>query len=508
MKHLYASIKESLTSVLPVAVIVLILSVSIAPLNTGIIVLFGFGTMLLIFGMSFFTIGSGISMEPLGESIGITISRAKRFAVPLILCFLLGVIVTIAEPDLTVLARQVPSVPDIVLILCVAVGVGIFLSVALIRLKRDIPLSRLIMIFYPLIFVLAFLAEKSFVPTAFDSGGVTTGPITVPFIMALGAGMSAISKSKHSAENSFGFVSLCSMGPILSVLILSLFYNPTYESGETAITFAETTKDAFMQFVKYLPHYGEEVLVAFLPIVLVFFVFQIATRRFHKHEFLRIMVGLIYTYIGLVLFLTGANVGFMPAGRLIGAAISESKFYYSLIPIGGIMGYFVVSAEPAVHTLKKQVAEITSGAISQKAIGQALSVGVGLSVAISMLRVITGVSILPFLIVIYAVSIVISFFVPPVYTAIAFDSGGVASGPMATTFILPFAMGACEMLGGNVLTDAFGIVAMIASAPLITIQVLGLGGNIHKKRRLKKVYDKFMQIEDDIIFFEEVADVE
>lgn len=502
MKHINGAIKEALQSVLPIAAIVLVLSVSLASLNAGVLVMFLFGTLLLIAGMSFFTIGSGISMEPLGEGIGIQISKTKKIGISLAICFVLGVLITIAEPDLQVLAEQVPSIPNMVLILCVAVGVGVFLAIALLRTRKGIPLSKMLVVFYAFIIILAFFAPAEFVPTAFDSGGVTTGPITVPFIMALGAGMATMRGDKHSGEDSFGLVSLCSIGPILSVLILSICYNPTPETSETVIPVVETTKEAFAQFVHALPEYAEEVLIAIFPIVLMFVVFQLISRRFHRHQIAKISVGLIYTYLGLVMFLTGANVGFMPAGRLIGAAIAGGNHKYLLIPIGMLMGYFVVSAEPAVHSLKKQVDEVTNGAISQKSVGYALSIGVAVSVGISMLRVLTGIPVLPFLIVGYIISLAISFFVPAIYTGIAFDSGGVASGPMTTTFMLPFAVGACEMLGGNVMLDAFGIVALIAMTPLITIQVLGLSGNIKRRRMLQRIHDEFSQIEDDIVYFE------
>lgn len=502
MKHINGAIKEALQSVLPIAAIVLILSVSVASLNAGVLVMFLFGTLLLIAGMSFFTIGSGISMEPLGEGIGIQISKSKKLLLSLAICFVLGMLITIAEPDLTVLAEQVPSIPNMVLILCVAVGVGLFLAIALLRTRKGIPLSKMLIVFYALIIVLAFFAPSEFVPTAFDSGGVTTGPITVPFIMALGAGMATMRGDKHSGEDSFGLVSLCSIGPILSVLILSICYNPTPETTETLIPVVETTKDAFTQFVRAIPLYGKEVLIAILPIAVVFVIFQFISRRFHKHQIAKISVGLLYTYVGLVLFLTGANVGFMPAGRLIGAALAGSGQPYLLVPIGMLMGYFVVSAEPAVHSLKKQVDEVTNGAISQKSVGYALSIGVAVSVGISMIRVLTGIPVLPLLIVGYMISLAISFFVPAIYTGIAFDSGGVASGPMTTTFMLPFAVGACEMLGGNVMLDAFGIVALIAMTPLITIQVLGLSGNMKRHKMLQRIRNEFEQIEDDIIYFE------
>lgn len=503
MTHIFASIKESLSSVLPIAIIVLILSVTFVSLDAGVLVLFLFGTILLILGMSFFTVGSGISMEPLGEGIGKALNKRRKIIIPLIICGVLGFLITVSEPDLQVLAEQVPTIPNAMLINCVGIGVGIFLSITFVRNKKNIQLRNLLLVFYVLIMGLIFLSPKEFVPTAFDSGGVTTGPITVPFIMALGAGLASVKKGKHSGENSFGLVALCSIGPILSVLLLSIFYNPQPTVTVYEITKITTTIEAVSQFAHALPIYAKEVAHAFVPIVFVFVVFQISSRKLHIHNLIKMSVGFVYTYIGLVMFLTGANVGFMPAGRLIGSMIAGSIFKTLLVPIGMIMGYFVVSAEPAVHSLKRQVSEITNGAISQKSVAVALSVGVSVSVGISMLRVITGISIVPFLFFGYAISLVISFFVPSIYTSIAFDSGGVASGPMTSTFMLPFAMGACEAIDGNMMTDAFGIVAMIAMTPLITIQILGLLERRRHARTLEKLHAEISMIEDDIIFFDE-----
>ncbi len=502
MAHIFASLKESLTSVLPIAIIVLVLSVTCVSLDAGVLVLFLFGTILLILGMSFFTVGSGISMEPLGDGIGKSLNKTKKIIIPLIICFILGFIITVSEPDLQVLAEQVPTIPNATLIVFVGIGVGAFLAITLIRNKKGIPLRTLLLIFYILIIGLAFFAPSDFVPTAFDSGGVTTGPITVPFIMTLGAGLASAKSGKHSGENSFGLVALCSIGPILSVLLLSIFFNPQPATTPYEITDILTTTQAFEQFMHAFPIYAGEVAIAFVPIVLLFVIFQLITKRFHTHNIIKMSVGFVYTYIGLVLFLTGANVGFMPAGRLIGAKIAGSAIKHMLVPIGMVMGFFVVSAEPAVHSLKKQVSEITNGAISQKSVATALSVGVSVSVGISMLRVLTGIPIIPFLIFGYAVSLIISFFVPNIYTGIAFDSGGVASGPMTSTFMLPFAMGACEAIGGNIMTDAFGIVAMIAMTPLITIQILGLVERRKRSRMLKKLHTEISMIKDDIIFFD------
>lgn len=504
MKPSGSVLKESIQSVLPIFAIVLLLSVSLASIPSGVLVMFLFGTLLLIIGMCLFSVGTEMSMTPIGEGIGSQVSKSKKLIIPIIVCFVLGMLVTIAEPDLQVLANQVPSIPNVVLILCVAVGVGIFLAISLIRIKKQIPLSRLLILFYGVAVILALFVSDNFIPTAFDSGGVTTGPVTVPFIMALGAGMASMSGNKKSQENSFGLVSLCSIGPILSVLILSICFKPDAETSQETIHIAQSTKEAFELFLHEFPDYAKEVLIAFSPIVGVLVVFQLIYKKFHKHQLMRIFVGLVYTYVGLVLFLTGANVGFMPAGRLIGAEIAAGSSKYWLIPVGLVMGYFVVSAEPAVHSLKRQVEEVTNGAITQSTIGYALSIGVGVSVAIAMLRVITGISIFPFLIIGYAISLAITFFVPPIYTGIAFDSGGVASGPMTTTFMLPFAIGACEALGGNIMTDAFGLVAMVAMAPLITIQVLGLVSRVKRSKSIKKAQNELLQIEDDIVYYEEV----
>lgn len=504
MSNLMKVFREAIQSVLPIFAIVLFLSVSVAPMESGVLVMFLFGTLLLIVGMGFFTIGSGISMEPLGEGIGATLGKAKKVIVPLAVCLVLGILITIAEPDLTVLAEQVPSIPNTILILFVAIGVGIFLVISMIRTRKGIKLNNLLLVFYGIAIVLAFFTPKDFIPTAFDSGGVTTGPITVPFIMALGAGMASMSTAKNARENSFGLIALCSIGPILSVLLLSIVFKPESSTSDTTLVIAETTKEAFRAFIEAIPHYAKEVLIALLPILGVLLVFQVLTRRFNKHQLLRMAVGFVYTYIGLVFFLTGANVGFMPAGRLIGSRIAVSKVKYLLIPIGALMGYFVVSAEPAVHSLKKQVEEITNGSVSQKSIGLALSIGVGCSVGIAMLRVLTGISVLPILIVGYIISLVITFYVPPIYTGIAFDSGGVASGPMSTTFILPFAIGACEALGGNIMTDAFGVVAMVAMTPLIAIQVLGLIGEMKRKKMLARAKHEILQLDNDMIYYEEV----
>ncbi len=352
--------------------------------------------------------------------------------------------------------------------------------------------------------MLTFLTPKTFIPVSFDSGGVTTGPMTVPFIMALGIGMASVRSDKNSSNDSFGLIALCSIGPIFSVLILGVFYSPE-EAVYTAKTLAElsTTKAVAAEFMRAFPIYMKEVGIALLPIILLFVVFQLLSRRFHKIMLLKIISGLLYTYFGLVLFLTGVNVGFMPAGQYIGMQIAGSSQRWFLLPIGMLIGYYIVKAEPAVKVLTKQVEEVSNGSISQKSIEHSLSIGVALSVGLSMLRILTGISILWFLIPGYAVSLILTFFVPQIFTGIAFDSGGVASGPMTATFLLPLAMGACEAMGGNILTDAFGIVAMVAMTPLLTIQLLGLSGNIRSRVMKKRMTIRLSSVEDCIVYFDE-----
>ena len=502
-EQLREKVYESITSVLPITLIVLFLSISIAPLTPGTLTLFLFGAMLLVIGMGFFTLGVDMSMIPMGEGIGVQLSKAIKIVIPLIVCFVLGVMITVAEPDLQVLAQQVPAIPNLTLILTVAVGVGFFLVLAQLRILFKIPLSYILIFFYGLIFVLSVFAPADFIPVSFDSGGVTTGPVTVPFIMALGIGMASVRSDKNSSSDSFGLTAICSIGPVLSVLMLGICYHPE-DAVYTPVSIGElaSTRDAAMEFARAIPVYIKEVAVALVPIVLLFVVFQCIFRRFHKRQLIRIFSGFVYSYIGLVLFLTGVNVGFMPAGQYIGSAIAGSSRAWALLPIGMLIGYFIVKAEPAVQVLTRQVEDVTNGSITQKSLGKSLSIGIAFSVGIAMLRILTGLNIMWFLIPGYLLSLLLTFFVPQIFTGIAFDSGGVASGPMTTTFLLPLAMGACEALGGNVLTDAFGIVAMVAMTPLLTIQMMGLADNIRKKVRKRKLILQLKEAEDCIMYFD------
>lgn len=469
---------------LPITLIVMALCFTISPIPNNMLMSFLTGAALLIIGMAFFTLGADTAMTPIGTKVGSCITKSRKLWLIVFVSFLLGVIITISEPDLQVLANQVPTIPNLVLIGTVALGVGVFLVIAMLRILFGISLNTLLIGFYIIVFGIAMLVPKNFWAVAFDSGGVTTGPMTVPFIMALGVGVSSIRSDRHAGDDSFGLVALCSIGPILAVLVLGLLYPTEGAYIPVEIPEMQDSQDMILLFVQGLPQYAEEVAIALAPIVVFFFLFNALYIKLSKRQLISISIGLVFTYVGLVLFLTGVNVGFMPVGNYIGSLIGKLSYNWILIPIAMLIGYYIVQAEPAVHVLNKQVEDLTAGSIPAKAMELSLSIGVATSLALAMVRVLTGISVMYFLVPGYVLALGLSFFTPKIFTAIAFDSGGVASGPMTATFLLPFAMGACEAIGGadRIVTDAFGVVAMVAMTPLVTIQLLGVAYRLRKKK--------------------------
>ena len=496
---------ESLTSVLPVMLIVLVLCFTIAPVPNNAMVAFLLGGVMLIVGMGLFTLGSEMSMIPLGQAVGSEITRRRKVWIIAAVGFLIGMIITVAEPDLQVLANQVPAIENNVIIWSVAVGVGVFLVIALLRIVLGIQLRWLLIGFYIVVFGLAMFVSPDFWAVAFDSGGVTTGPMTVPFIMALGVGVCAVRSDKKAGGDSFGLVALCSIGPIITVLILGLLYKPDGSAyTATVMPDAKDTVEMFDLYLSEIPHYLKETASALLPIGAFLILFQLVTRRLKRKEIVHMVIGLVYVYIGLTVFLMGVNVGFMPVGSFLGGSIASHEYNWILIPIAMVIGYFIVQAEPAVHVLNKQVEELSAGAISSKAMGMSLSIAVAAAMGLAMVRVLTGISILWFVLPGYIIALGLSFFVPSIFTAIAFDSGGVASGPLTATFMLPFAMGATTALGGNTMTDAFGLVALVAMMPLIVVQVMGAIYVI--KTRRNKAQEAALDFSDeDVIELWEVA---
>ncbi len=495
MKELLAKIREALLSALPITAIVYALALSPwFDFSGAELATFTVGAVLLVMGLGLFSLGADLAMTPMGSHVGAGLSRQKKLGLLLTVCFVLGVLITIAEPDLTVLADQVKGAIDGTLLIgAVGIGVGAFLMVAILRIVFRRSLSSILMLFYMLMFALALMlvvsGNEKLLPMAFDSGGVTTGPITVPFLMALCIGISGVLGDRHSQENSFGMVALCSVGPILAVMMLGIF--STGDIPDPA-PYNAVSRDVLDAFLREAGHICGEVALALGLIVAFFLLCQVFFLKLPRRRLAKIGMGVLFTYVGLVLFLTGVNVGFLPIGYQLGTELAQVNSWL-LVGLGLVMGVLVVLAEPAIHVLNVQVEEVTRGVVSKKSMMIGLCVGVGLSIALSIVRIVFDFSIVYYVIPGYFISLALSLFVPPIYTAIAFDSGGVASGPMTAGFILPFAIGVCEALQGRaaILQDAFGVVALVAMTPLITIQLLGfraiVSERIAEKRAMKKI---------------------
>ncbi len=486
--NLLQKLKEAALSVLPISILVIILGLTLGDFSAEVVWRFVISCVFVMVGIALFSLGADMAMMPIGQVVGSTVTKSRKIWLIVLISLVIGIIITIAEPDLTVLASRLdPTINKWLLIIVVAVGVGVFLVVAMLRIIFHISLRWLLIGFYAAAFIMAAFVGENFVPLAFDSGGITTGPMTVPFIMALGLGVAALNGSGDT-DDSFGLVALCSIGPIIVVLILGLF---TDTANLTLTAIAEhSDQGIFMPFLTQLPVQFKNVAIALAPICVFFLLFRaVAVKNMAKTEFWRIIIGLIYTYIGLVIFLTAVEVGFQNAGELLGKGIATVSKWI-LIPIGAVVGFMIVAVEPAVQILITQVEQISGGTIRKRSILISLMCGVSASVGIAMLRVATGISIWWFVLPLYAIGLGLSFVVPKTFTAIAFDSGGIASGPMTATFLLSFAIGACETLGGNVLTDSFGLVAMVAVAPIPAVQIFGLIATVKQKRAKRAIMEQ------------------
>ena len=503
MKELKEKIAEALVSALPITAIVYVLALTpFFDFSWTEMITFTIGAVFLILGIGLFNLGADLAMTPMGTHVGSGLSRQKKLGLLLGVCFVLGMLITIAEPDLQVLANQVSAVMNgTLLIYTVGLGVGAFLVIAILKIVFQKSLSHILMLFYMLLFAMALLlvvnGNAPLLPMAFDSGGVTTGPITVPFIMSLGVGISNVLGDRRSKENSFGLVSLCSVGPILVVLVLGVF---SRNDLSYAVPDYSVSSDIVETYLHSLLHTCKEVALALGLIVAFFLICQMLFLKLNVRQLSRIAVGVGFTYVGLVIFLTGVNVGFMPIGYKLGHALSQMNEGFMIL-FGLLMGVLCVLAEPAIHVLNAQVEDVTGGLVSKRSMMVGLCIGVGGAIALSMIRIIYDFSLVYYIIPGYFISLALSLFVPPVYTAIAFDSGGVASGPMTSGFILPFAVGACVSLQGSeaVLRDGFGVVALVAMAPLITIQLLGFRGILAERRAEKRAMKRILDADDQQI---------
>lgn len=508
MRQALLKLKDSLLSTLPVLVVVLVLYFAkVANFESNMLWVFGISVIFVIIGMWLFNLGSENSMSRMGELIGSSVTKKRSMVMLVIVFFLFGAFITMAEPDLAVLAGQVP-VDSTVLVVSIGVGVGIFLIIGAIRILFQKPLTLWLLAFYGLMFALCCLVDYSYIPLSLDSGGVTTGPITVPFILCIGLGLAASRSGKKTDADSFGLVAFSSIGPILVVLILSIFlknqnlvYN--YEVPTNPDNVAVPFFNAMIGWEGTL----FKVATSLVPILFLFLIYELIFIRLSARKLLSLFIGVVLVYVGLVFFLTAVEVGFLPIGKIIGQDIAKSGNKSILIIVGAVLGVVAVFAEPAVHVLTDQIETVSNGSVKKIAVLLAIAVGNGVAIALAMMRTFMGFSLFYVVVPGYFLAFFLSFFVKPIYTAIAFDSGGVVSGPMNSTFIQPFAIGACFIFAGaaaptEIMKNAFGTIAIVALMPLITIQLLGLAGTFKEKYRMsvarKRIADAY---DDQIIHF-------
>ncbi len=485
---LLKQLKEVSLSVLPITLLVTILNFTIVPIGSEIFIRYIIGAILVIIGLGVFLFGAHLGIEPIGNLMGETVAKTNKAYLVGILGFILGFFITIAEPDLQILANQVNLasggiVPSSLILIVVSIGVGIMVGVGLLRILFERPLNKLFTLTYFIIFILALRVSEEFLAISVDASGATTGAMTTPFILALGHGVSKLKGGKTSEEDSFGMVGLASAGPIFAIMIMSIIKSLTDIQGEVEAFIPNT--GILIPYLRIFPQILKESVLTLLPLFCLFLIFDKVKFKLNKKSKKTILKGLLYTYTGLTLFLVGVNAGFMEVGRVMGEGIANS--YPWLLPIiGFLLGMVVVLAEPAVYVLTEQVEEVTAGHIQKKVILAALSIGIAFAVAMSMLRImVPTLKLWHFLLPGFAIAAFLSYRVPPIFVGIAYDSGGVASGPMTATFVLAFAQGAANAIStANVLIDGFGVIAMVAMTPLVAIQILGLMFKIKSKKEV------------------------
>jgi hypothetical protein len=485
---LVSKFKEVISSVIPITIIVLILNYTLTPLETPILIRFLIGAIFLTIGLTIFLIGVDIGITPIGNNMGGMLAKTNKLWFVVIAGLVLGFFISVAEPDLHILAGQVNSVSSGLIskgsiVVIVSIGIAIMLAVGLGRIVYNIPLYKLLTIIYGIIFMLACITSREFLAISFDASGATTGALTVPFILALAIGVSQLKKDcKASERDSFGLVAIASTGPIISVMIMSIISKMDKISGD--LESGRISDSIIAPFIHEFPKVGIEIIIALLPILILFLVFQRISFKLPKRAVRKILFGVLFTFIGLVIFLVGVNAGFMDVGSVIGYSIAtlDSKKY--VILVGFILGVVTILAEPAVYVLTHQIERVTSGYVKRSVVMFTLAIGVGIAVALSVIRIlIPELQLWQYLLPGYIISIALSYFAPKLFVGIAFDSGGVASGPMTATFILAYTQGAAEAVeGANVLVDGFGVIAMVAMTPLIALQILGLIFKIKSKK--------------------------
>ena len=503
VKEILEEIKKSCFSVLPIYLLVMFLLLIRVISLTGLEILsFSLATIFVIIGISLFNYGAEHAMTPIGKRVGKGLTKQGKIWLLILVVFLFGFVITVAEPDLSVLALQTESVfPKTVLIVAIGVSVGFFLLLAILKILKKINLIRLLSVLYMIGFammaLLAYQGKENMIALCFDSGGVTTGPMTVPFLMALGAGVASVLAQKSEKDASFGFIAFSSIGPVIAMLIMSLFAKSelTYELANY-----ELDSNFFLSYLKYL---WEKTLSVGLSIALLLICFLIVDFLFLKidqKKLLKLLGGLAFAYVGLVIFLAAVDAVYMGVGFKIGTELATSNVAVIII-IAFVIGALTVLAEPAIKILITQVEEMTNGLIKKRSMLIALAIGVGCAISLALIRIVFKFSILYIVIPGYILCFILAFFIPKIYTAIAFDAGGVASGPLTSSFILPIALGLCASLNSvnDILSYGFGIVSLVALSPLISIELLGVISNVINRRKVRHEIKKVLREDDKVL---------
>ena len=473
--------KEVLFSILPISVLVLILNFTVSPIDTTLIIRFFIGSLFVIFGLTIFLLGVDIGITPLGGLTGTSLAKTNKLWIVLIAGLILGFFISIAEPGLMVLANQVDlvtlgQISGISILVIVSIGLAIMLALGFLKIFYNIPLYKILIVLYLIIFGLSIFASREFLAISFDASGSTTGILAVPFILSLSVGISKLKKdSKASEKDSFGLVAIASTGAIMSVLILNIF---SKTNSFSAVIDSETysSNSIIKPFIEIIPNYLKESFISILPLLVILLIMQKISFKLKKRELRKLLTGFAFAFIGLFIFLIGVNAGFMDVATSIGDSLvlKDNKSY--IIIIGFILGVVTILAEPAVYVLTHQIEEVTSGYVKRKVVLVPLSIGVGFAVALSVIRILVpGIQLWHYLLPGYIISIIMMFFIPKLFVGIAFDAGGVATGPMTTTFVLAFIQGAANAFeGADLMVDGFGMIAMVAMTPIITLESLGL----------------------------------
>ena len=478
---IYTKLKEVIYSVLPITIIVLILNFTLTPMSGPMVWKFIIGSALIIISLTIFLLGVEIGITPFGNITGKSLAKRNKLWIVLIAGLILGFFISIAEPGLLVLANQVNivtsgEVPGFTILVVVSIGLAAMIALGFLRISYNIPLYKFLMVIYILIFGLALFTSREFLAIAFDASGATTGILAVPFILSLAVGISKLKKdSKASEEDSFGLVALASSGAIISVMLLNIFTNTN--NFTAALEISITDQDAiFTPFIAAIPTYLQESVISILPLFIIFLFLQKFDFKLKKRDFRQILTGFSFAFIGLLFFLIAVNTGFMDVGTSVGVALAsmDNKAYFVIFSF--ILGVVIILAEPAVNVLTHQIEDITSGYVKRKAVLTSLSIGVGLAVCLSAIRILVpGIELWHYLLPGYILGLGLMFIVPKLFVGIAFDAGGVATGPMTATFVLAFIQGAADTFeGADLMADGFGMIAMVAMFPIITLQILGL----------------------------------